>query len=177
MRALILRVLSPYSILSILAVLPILFPDSGAAWSMATYGSMGVLISEAFKWWANVVIRWFDAVGYDWNSHRGFLPAIILPLPWAVIPTYFSFRIFDHGLQFAALFLEFSFRALWSAILACLLGALFSGLAAMFVANISRGQHPFLENAPPSPWAGFRILLALFGFPLLLWWLVRVFVT
>jgi len=77
--------------------------------------------------------------------HRTFIPAILLPVPWFAIPTYFSFRIFEHGLQWRALFVEFSLSAMWSAILVCIFGAVVSAFTAMSVTDLSRNQHPFIK--------------------------------
>ena len=180
MKRFVRRVLAVPTMLTIFSVLPILYPEgtsfSETAKSLQTYGSLGVLVSVAFSWWTNTAIQWFDDTNRDWNTHRWFVPAIFLPIPWVAIPVYFSIRIFEYGLQWDALFTEFSLSAMWAAILSCGLGSSISAVSVMSTTNLSRNQHPFIQNAEAPPrWVIVPILIGMLLFPLVCLWLYRVF--
>ena len=174
------RILTTPTILTVFSILPVLYPEgtsfSETAKGLQTYGSLGVLVSEAFSWWAKTAIQWFEATNRDWNTHWWFIPAIILPTPWVAVPVYFAIRIFDHGLQWSALFTEFSFSAMWTALVFSVLGSSISTVSVMSTTNLSRNQHPFIQDAEAPPrWVIVPILFGILLFPLFCLWLLRVF--
>ena len=179
-KRLIQRVFATPTVLTVFTTLPILYPEGTSfyetAKSLQTYGSLGVLASEAFSWWAKTVIQWFDDTNRDWNTHRWFIPVTLLPVPWVAVPVYFSIRIFEYGLQWDALFTEFSLSTMWTAILFCVVGTAISSVAVMSTTNLSRNQHPFIQNAKAPPrWVILPILVGMLLFPLVCLWLYRVF--
>ena len=179
-KRLIRHVLATPTILTVFSVLTILYPEGTSffetAKSLQTYGSLGVLLSEAFGWWTKTAIQWFEATNHDWNTNWWFIPAIFLPIPWVAIPVYFSIRIFEYGLQWNALFTEFSLSTMWLAILSCGFGASISAFSVMSTTNLSRNQHPFIQGAEAPPrWVIVPILFGILLFPLVCLWLSRVF--
>lgn len=167
------RALATPTLLGILAFLPVIFPEGTAfhetAYSVRTYGALGVLQGEGFGWLVKRLMVAFEAKGRDWNSDPRFLPCVLGGILAATILCYLPFRVFEHPGDWHLIFAAFS----WTTLLTAFISSSLIGTSAVTIKmarrNMDQGRHPLIRGteAPPPPqqWKLMLIVLGIVSFP------------